>query len=243
MLDSSLARSLLNVDTFDFVDFGCSQGGSIKQAASVFGVERGLGIDIDPAKVAATRAEGYDAIVGDLTDLKIGTKKVSFAMLSHFLEHLSNLKDAERCLHSAVHVARDFVYVAQPYFDADGYLFGKELKLYWSDWHGHPNKMTSLDFYCILRGFLQKDLIRDFAIFAHGPIRSSRNSAIHPLTSPMDQGAYDRTRHPAKPHRVLSVGQTVFSEIRVMIGLSGPPARARYTECFPKSTCLFDSAD
>lgn len=231
------------LDQFDFVDFGCSMGGSIEKAARDFGATRGLGIDIDPDKVAATRKQGHDAIEGDLTNLKIGTKKVSFAILSHFLEHLSSLKAAERCLHSAVHLARDFVYVAQPYFDADGYLFSKSLKLYWSDWHGHPNKMTTLDFQCILRDFVHKGLIRDFAIFGYGPIRNIRNKAIHPLCSPMDQGPYDASLHAAKPGRLLPFLQPVFTETRVMIGMTGPSARARYAQHFPKSPCLFDSTD
>ena len=51
---------------YDFLDFGCSKGGSMEFAQATFG-GRGLGLDIDPAKVAASKAAGFDAAVQDVS--------------------------------------------------------------------------------------------------------------------------------------------------------------------------------
>jgi hypothetical protein len=56
---------------FDFVDFGCSAGGSIVWAARKFGGRRGLGVDINPGKVR-------------------------FATMIDFLEHLPTLVGPSR---------------------------------------------------------------------------------------------------------------------------------------------------
>ena len=105
-----------------------------------------MSLDINPKKVAAARAAGFDAKVADLTKLDpedIGT--VRFVIMSHFLEHLPDCKAAQACIESACGIAEKFVIIRQPYFDADGYLFSLGLKLYWSDWAGHPYHMSSLE--------------------------------------------------------------------------------------------------
>ena len=79
---------------YDFVDFGCSTGGSIQWAKRQLNGTKGLGIDIDPKKVAATREAGFDAIIYDIN--KIPPRKlVRFTVLSHFLEHIPNLIDVK----------------------------------------------------------------------------------------------------------------------------------------------------
>ena len=42
---------MLNSGTFEFIDFGCSAGGSINRARQVFAADRGLGIDISEENV------------------------------------------------------------------------------------------------------------------------------------------------------------------------------------------------
>ena len=58
-----------DISSYDFIDFGCSKGGSIEFAKKSFGVERGVGIDIDPAKVATARAAGHNAMIADARKL------------------------------------------------------------------------------------------------------------------------------------------------------------------------------
>ena len=123
---------------YDFIDFGCSAGGSIQWAKRLLNGTKGLGIDIDPKKVAATREAGFDAIIYDIN--KIPPRKlVRFTVLSHFLEHIPNLIDVKNFIRNACEISKDFILIKQPYFDADGYLFQLGLKTFWSDWHGHPS--------------------------------------------------------------------------------------------------------
>ena len=238
--DSRL-RAELEAGEFDFLDFGCSKGDSIASVQQVFGPGRGLGVDISNDKVAQARSRGIDAIVGDLIDFSAPDKVVRHVSMLHFLEHLNSLRDARKCLNTAVRVAREFVFVRQPFFDADGYLFANGLKLHWSDWTGHPNKMTTLDFYSMLCSQLSAGLIRRFAIFAIGRIDSSEHPAIHPVASPPDQQIYDPQLHPEKPKAPLGFTQQVFVETVVVIELSGGSAIDVYRQKHPKAVCYFDS--
>ena len=47
---------------YDFLDFGASKGGSIGFAIEHLGGTRGLGIDLDPNKVAVMRELGHRSI-------------------------------------------------------------------------------------------------------------------------------------------------------------------------------------
>jgi SAM-dependent methyltransferase len=194
---------------FDFLDFGCSSGGSIAWAKKTLGAKRGLGIDIDKAKVEAARAAGCDAVLFDIMDIP-ATKLVDFTLLSHFLEHVPNTLQAAEFIKRACQVSREFVLIKQPYFDADGALFLKGLKLYWSHWRGHRYTMSSLNLYCVLAGLQQSGAIEGFSIHHRDPIHSSDDPAIHPIESPIDQHAYDPARHP--PKRSVSFDFPVFKE-------------------------------
>lgn len=233
----------LYAGTYDFLDFGCSQGGSIQLAQSLFGKGNGLGLDIDPEKVARTRELGYDAMVADLTKLPLRANPVRYVILSHFLEHLPGLKTAEQAVSCAVRAARDFVYISQPWFDSDGYLFRRRLKLYWSDWHGHPNRMTTLDFRFLLEFFREKGDIAGYTIFGHGPIFTSRHKAIHPLSSPRNQNSYDVGVHPSKPVIPKLFSSPVFTEIQVLADINPNNSAQGHMRRYPAAKRLFSSYD
>ena len=151
----------INLSLYDFVDFGCSKGGSIDFAVKKLGGSRGVGLDVDPRKVEATRQAGYEAHIADVSELdpeKLGTTR--FVVMAHFLEHLPTLDAASRCIRSAVRVADEFVFIRQPYFDADEYLASLGLRLYWSHWRGHKNHMKAADFHDILGDLLARRKIR-----------------------------------------------------------------------------------
>src|SRR5690606_17793598 len=103
---TSLVTVLETVDwsAYDFLDLGCSRGRSLEYGALRFEGGRGLGIDRNAEKVAAARARGVDAVVGDATDLGID-KQVRFALLMDFLEHLPDLEAVERTIASAAAAA------------------------------------------------------------------------------------------------------------------------------------------
>ena len=203
---------LIAQEKYDYLDFGCSDGGSLKFGRSYLGGTRGLGIDINPDKVRQAVESGCDAIVADVTHLSQLNNTVRFVTLFHFLEHLSGFSSARNCLTAAITAATDFVLVRQPWFDGDGYLFERGLKLYWSDWKGHPYAMTTLDFYKIIT---RNPKVKAWGMYGRKPISHSRDPAVHPLTSPRGQHAYDPARHPAKP--LLPLSTSMFYELIVLI--------------------------
>lgn len=231
----------LKSGAFDFLDFGCSRGGSIGLAQTLFGQGRGLGLDIDPDKVDLARNAGHEAMIADLTDLAVPPNLVRFVMLCHFLEHLPGLKMTEKALSSAVRSAREFVYIAQPWFDSDGYLFRRGVKVYWSDWHGHPNRMTTLDFHYLLEDLRRREMIEGYRIFARDAIACSNDAAVHPLASPRNQHHYDETLHPPKPKRSIRFKEPVFSEVQVLIDVRANDAFVGFRAKYPNAQCLFSS--
>jgi hypothetical protein len=223
---------------FDFLDFGCSAGGSIKMAMKTFGAKRGLGIDVNEKKVEQAIAAGCEAIVYDIHDLP-RRPLVRFCVMAHFLEHIPNRTDVVAFLRKASDISREFVFIRQPYFDADGYLFQKGLKLFWSDWRGHPNTMSTLDFYTILVQMKNDGHIGNFSIHVGGPILSSADNAIHPAASPRDQHHYNLALHPAKP-ATIRFDAPVFAETVVFISKPGVDHYAPFGKIKYDAT-IFDS--
>lgn len=64
----------INLNDYDFIDFGASKGGSIEFAKAALGGRKGLGIDLDPKKVSTMKSLGIDAIQGDFTNLDLPKK-------------------------------------------------------------------------------------------------------------------------------------------------------------------------
>lgn len=206
----------------DFFDFGCSDGANIHYIQRLDPAMRGLGIDIDQKKVDKATAKGFRAINFDILKLP-RQKQVSFVTMSHFLEHLPSVKMAEVMIERGIDVAREFVFIRQPWFDSDGALLLQDLKFYWSDWRGHPNKMTSLDFYLCLKRALAEGTICGFGIYGRTPVSSSTDSSLIPVSAPVDQHRYDSDLHGDKKLG-LPLATTAFKEIVVICSIT-PDAR------------------
>jgi hypothetical protein len=191
--------SALRGGEYDFLDFGCSKGGSLQLGKGLFGGRRGLGIDLDPAKVAASRHAGHDAMQADATSLQLATGSVSFVLMMHFLEHLPGFGPAQMAIKSACRVARDFVFIRHPWFDSDGALFDLGLKFYWSDWRGHPNRFGKIDFFKVLS---QVPSVRRWCLFGYVRINTTATRDLIELNGPSDsQGATaaDLERRASRP--------------------------------------------
>src|SRR5215208_5175465 len=85
---------------YDFIDLGCSNGGSIRHCMTRFGAERGLGIDVDPKKVDNTQEAGYDAVIADARELRLDGQ-VSFISMLDFCEHLPDLTVVQEIIEAA----------------------------------------------------------------------------------------------------------------------------------------------
>jgi len=206
------STKILDSGHYDFLDFGCSNGGSLKYGLEVMGAKRGIGIDLDERKVQSTRAAGYEAICADAAALVSNVGAVSFALMFHFLEHLPGQRTATSCIRSACLAARDFVLIRQPWFDSDAWLFANGLKLYWSDWHGHSNKMGLLEFQRAIR---DANVPCRYRLYGRKPIRTSDAAAVHPVGAPKDQQKYQAELHGTKPS--IEIGSPTFHEVACII--------------------------
>ena len=204
---------------YDYIDFGCKEGEMFERMKEEFGVSKGLGLDINEEHVRVCKKNGHDAEVQDITKFEIfDTKKTRFVLMSHFLEHLFGYNEAKKCIHVACSLAKEFVYIRQPFFDQDGYLFNLGLKLYFSNWSGHPNRMTSLEFHNILHPLLRDNIIKRFCIYYKQLIQDSYDLGIHPIISPMNLHEYDVNKYPFKKYIVFD--QKVYRDIIVLIFLN-----------------------
>lgn len=186
---------------YDFIDFGASNGGCIEFAKARLGGKRGVGIDIDPKKVEQMVKHGYDCVQGDITMLDFPPDLVRFVTMSHVLEHLPDLASVRKAIACAADVASDFLFIQGPYFDADEYLKKLGLKFFWSDWSGHPCRLTTEDLHAIL---IELGL-NNFNMMVRLKVKDSKDPAIHPWNSPKNSHEYNPDIHPTKPHIRFSI--------------------------------------
>lgn len=197
-----------------------------------------VGIDIDPMKVAKTKEAGFDAVLADATDREQFDGQVRFSILSHFLEHLPDYDTVSKAVRTAIHISEDFVFIRQPWFDADGELFRHGLKFYWSDWHGHPMTLTTLQMYRIIRRHLDNGNIVRATIFGNTPVSSTDDECIVPLSTPMDSGKYDAEWHGPKVQPPIELD--AFKEILVVLARKDPEITATLLDRFPRSRMIHD---
>lgn len=206
---------IMSKNEFDFIDFGCSNGGSIEFAKKHFNAKRGLGLDINPEKVNRTLDLGYDAVEADVTQLSNINCIVDFVIMSHFLEHLPSYDITKSTITSAINISKSFVFIQQPFFDADGYLMSHGHKQYWSDWSGHPNRMTSLELHNILSPLLKGGKIKGFRIYAHKLVKDSFDHSILSINEKINQHKHDPKIHSTKEFIKYII--PIFWETKVVI--------------------------
>lgn len=225
---------------YEFLDFGCSAGGSLERYSRLFRAKgKGLGLDVDRDKVERARAAGFDAAVCDLTDLS-PAGQVRFVLMAHFLEHVPSLVDVASIVRNAARCAREFVFIRQPYFDADSYLFLHGLKLYWSHWSGHPNNMTMLELRNVLEPLLLSGALQRYTLYGLNPIRDSGSPFVHNLDTPVNQHHWDEDKHSRKRHVVFT--QPVYQETMAVLDVDGKSTPG-IERIFHQAHKLYDSLE
>jgi SAM-dependent methyltransferase len=197
---------------YDFVDIGCSAGGSLQHAAKRFGAERGIGIDINPEKVAAARERGLHAVAADIADVG-GRGVVRFATMMQTLEHLPDLDAVHAVLARAAELATDFLYIHHPSFEDEHYLLARDLRLYYHNWSGHPCHALCADFFDIFErlGLMQ------YHVRPLQPIEDSSHPAVLPVSAPKNQHEYDESIHGAKPE--LRFDRLIYRHLEFFVAL------------------------
>ncbi|MFN7001255.1 MAG: class I SAM-dependent methyltransferase [Elioraea tepidiphila] len=191
---------------YDVLDIGCSSGGSLAWSARHIG-GRGLGIDIDPAKVAKARAAGQHAMVADARRLDWPDGSFRCALIFDTLEHLPGPGPARQCVAEAYRVAREFVLIRGPNFDGEAALRERGVKRYYADWTGHSWHHRAGDLVRIIRAVGPVSWL----VVAHHQLTDFADPDLLPLSAPPNSGRYDPARHAAKPSGPL--GLRVFSRI------------------------------
>ena len=228
----------IDLSPYDFVDFGCSVGGSMAFAQKAFNGGVPVGIDIDPKKVARTREAGFHAVLADATAPEQFRSNVRFSILSHFLEHLPDYDTVTKAIRTAVRISDDFVFIRQPWFDSDGDLFRNGLKFYWSDWHGHPMTLTSLQMYRIARDHLASGKIVRASIYGNTPVADTDDECVVPLSVPMDTGKYDAQAHGPKISPPIQLN--AYKELVVVLAIRDAEITETLLGRFPRITLLHD---
>ena len=169
----------VNWAEFDFIDLGCSNGGSIEFAVKRFNARRGIGVDIDPAKLDRAADLGFDVVAADARSLNLA-KRVRFVSMLDFLEHLPDLETVEAVLASAAEAATDFLFIKHPSFEGEELAETLGIRQYWWNWSGHTAHIRVSE-YCEMfdRLGLRQYLIRNVE-----PIHESTHPSIIPFDAP-----------------------------------------------------------
>ncbi len=211
--------NIIDANGYEFVDFGCSGGGSLERYGKMFQAEgKGLGLDINPEKIKLTTEKGFDAIACDITKIQLNAN-VRFGIMHHFLEHIPNIQDVNEIVKKACTIVDDFLLIRQPYYDADPYLFEHGLKLFWSNWRGHPNHMTQLEFHNMLMPMVSDGQIMNFSLYGLHPVTSSQDPNIHNLDSEIDQHEWKADKHSNKKNIDFTV--PIYKELVAIVDISG----------------------
>jgi len=216
MEDARLLRRI-NAGEFEALDLGCGGGGSADFVRKQFGYQRIAGVELDPRKVELAKAAGLEVLQADATSVAISKGVVAACFMFHFLEHLRTLAEARAVLIQACRAARDFVLIRQPFFGADEQLLERGVKLAWSTWRTHANRMSTLDFHSLLSDLRDKGVLRNFFIHYAIPIESSDDTQIIPLETGSEELFYDAAKH--GPKRVVPL-TNVYREVCVVVQLA-----------------------
>lgn len=172
----------------------------------------GVGIDIDPQKVAAARAAGVEAYVGDATSLQLDNA-VRFVSMLDFLEHLPSIDTVEAVLASAAQAATDFLFIVHPSFEGEEYVRLLGLQQYWHEWSGHTAHIRVAD-YCSM---FDKLGCHQYVIRYKHAVRDSSDATIHSVASGKNQGPYDALIHPPKP--LVRFEQSLWRSQHILVAL------------------------
>lgn len=197
----------------DFIDFGSKTGGSIAYAEKVFQLNKGLGIDLLDDFPSMASKNNFLGLKTDI--LKIPNNKFFDAVImSHFLEHIPARESSLEMIEKALNISNKFVYIQQPFFDENMYLFKNGLKLTYADWRGHPNMLTSYDFFVMLRR-LQEKYDFSFTIAFDHIIRDSSSRDIVNINESFDAIHFDKQSSLKKKNIIFD--RNIYKEIKILI--------------------------
>ena len=197
----------------DFIDIGCSKGGSYKHIKKKFNFTSGLGIDLDETKVFQSLQNNIPALVLDATNLSIFTDNAcKLISIMHVLEHLPNIKVIEDVIKESIRVASDKIYIRGPTF-YDNYLKEKGFRFFWSHWTGHTCHVEPDDIIKILK----KYNISNYELNYLRQVEDSSDTTIQPFNCDIDRFDYDPEIDPPKEMGIKL--ENIYKEFEITIFL------------------------
>jgi SAM-dependent methyltransferase len=200
--ENDAANDELRSNSYAFLDLGCGSGGSIDHCERRFDARPALGIDYTKSEVLAARAAGYVAYWCNFLDGRLPDKCVRFVSMMDALEHVRNDIPLEEVLNHVARCARDFLFIRHPSFESRDMadLAGLGLKIGWTDWSGHTNPLSIIDFE---KAFAKLGW-RDIVIIPHMFLHDTASPHIVPIECPTDTTHYDPAIHRPKPLRCFN---------------------------------------
>jgi hypothetical protein len=209
---------VINLDKYDFIDFGSNKGGCIDFARKKLRGKKGLAIERSEERANELIKRGYKCLCADLLNIELPENAVSFVTISHLLEHLHSLDQVEHILQLAAHTAKDFIFIEGPSFDFDDYLHKLGFKFFWFDSCGHKLRVTTSQ----LISILEKINLKDYAFLPEYPyIVGSSSDDIHSIASPKNQNKYIVGKHPDK--RSIVFDKNIYRSFILYVWLKRMP--------------------
>ena len=212
-LKKFILNFLVNNEGYDFIDFGSKTGGSILYAQKVFHLNKGLGIDLLKNFPTLAFKNNFVGLKTDILKLP-NIKYFDAVIMSHFLEHIPCRNTSLKMIEKSLTISKKFIYIQQPFFDENMYLFKNDLKLCYADWHGHHNMLTSYDFYIMLKQ-LQLTYKFHFTIAVDYLIPDSGSLEIVNIDEKIDTLKFDKEKSLTKNDLVFK--QEIYREIKILI--------------------------
>ena len=171
-------------ECYQLIDLGSGEGKFADWAKGVFGFESILCIEKEGACRDAVLKRGFSFKQGDvLKPRTLAGLRSDFVTLSHFLEHLPEMKDTERVLRRVVKIARKGIVVSTPVWDCDSVLRLIGARFYWSEWADHTAKITAVEL-----NEVAKKLGWNYKLFASGFLSKLTDREICRVDSPSGVG-------------------------------------------------------
>lgn len=199
-----------DMSNYKFLDVGCKIGKSFA-VAKEFGYsdKQGFGIDINQKHINTFNASGYAGIVASATSIPFPDGSFELVIFNHVLEHMKGAENGKLALSECLRVASRVLYVGLPFFDEDAYLNSLGLKTFYSDWHGHPNKvhLKTLTTEWLAGYKCEVNMMKK--------LTNSMFPEILPIGAPPDSGDYNPELHGPKPN--IEFDRDIWREYTVTV--------------------------
>jgi hypothetical protein len=204
---------MASASAFDFIDFGTHKGSGLAFGSQILGGSRGMGVELNEAKVIENLAAGRYVYSGNVNSIPVEGKCFSFGVCRHVLEHMPDPETVGAVLGSLGRMCRDYIYIEQPDATHEGYLNSLGLMSMSATLSYHTCLMTDQE----ISETLMKQGLNDFVIGHLLPQMDSDNQWIQALGAPPDRWTWNE-KDPPKPK--VKFDRPIYRDIVFVVRLN-----------------------